>query len=122
MQHDPWKKRQEESLESIGSGSQENTRQHKGDRRRCFADRIRQPGVKWKHWNSYRESDKKSEERPHRIVKWNGLCCFVESRNVKRENAGNRVVMDVNKQDAKQHQRRAQLRVQNEFHRRMGSA
>src|SRR5260370_1020949 len=77
--------------------------------------RIREPGVKRKHRNLDGESNEESNKQPDSVMEWNQRRRLIKLWNAKRENASERVVMEVEEQDAKQHQHRAQQRIQKEL-------
>src|ERR1700726_2079990 len=100
MRHNRGEERQREAHESIRSHLQQNARQNDGTGSRRLHVRIRQPGVKRKHRNLDRKSNKESDEQPDGVMEWNQWCCLIKLRNAECENASNRVVVEVEEQDA----------------------
>src|SRR5260370_37546572 len=112
MRHHRGKEWQREEYESIRSHLQQNARQNDGAGGGSFHMRIRQPGVKRKHRNLDGESNEESNKQPDSVMEWNQRRRLIKLWNAKRENASERVVMEVEEQDAKKHQARAQQRIQ----------
>src|SRR6202521_3887563 len=119
MRHNRGKERQREAHESTRSHLEQNARQNDGSGGGRFHVCIRQPRVERKHRNLDRKSDKESDEEPDGVMEWNQWRCLIKLWNAECENAINRVVMEIQEQDAKQHQHRAKQRVEKELDRRI---
>ncbi len=115
MRHDRGEERQRETHEAIRPHLQQNARQDDGASGRRFHVGIRQPRVKRKHRNLDGKSNKEGDEEPDRGVERNQRCRLIKFRNAEGENAGNCVVMEVEEQNAQQHEHGAQQRVQKEL-------
>ena len=107
---------QREADEPVRSHLQQDACQDDRTGRRRFHVRIRQPGMEREHRDLDGKSQEESKEQPDRRRtgdlrrRWYRL-------NDRSVNAGQRVVMEVQEQDAQQHQHRAKQRVQEELDR-----
>src|SRR5271169_5495603 len=67
------------------------------------------------HRHLDRESNKESKEKPNRILEWNLRSGLVERREAEAVNAGESVVMEIQKQNRQQHQHRTRQSVEEKF-------
>ena len=109
------KERQREADEAVGSHLQQNACQNDGAGGGRFDVRIRQPGVEREHRDFDGESEEEGEEEPDCGGERNLRRGLVEFRNAEGENARERVVMEIEEQDAQQHQHGAEQRVEEEL-------
>ncbi len=107
--------RQREADQPVRPHLQQNARQDDRAGGWRFHVGIGQPGVEWEHRYLDGEADKECEEQPDGRVPADLRRRRVQIRQVKRVHAGQSVVMEVQEQDAQQHQHRAEQRVQEEL-------
>ena len=107
--------RQAEPDESVGAHLQENSRQNHRPGSRRVGVGVRQPGVEREHRNLDREPEEEREEDPPLQVE--RQVQPVELRDVERVHAGHGVVVEVQRQDAQQHDDAADQGVEEELDR-----
>src|ERR1700678_16753 len=116
-------KRQRETNEAVSSHLQQNARQDNGTGGWSFHVRIRQPGVERKHRHFDRKGEKEREKQqrgnrwPVRRIRVNLRRSFVERRQAEGVNPSQHVVMEIEEQDAQQHQHGTGQRIEEELDR-----
>ena len=114
-------KRQREADEAVRSHLQQDARQDDGTGSGRLDVRIRQPRVEREHRDLDGEREEEAEEQQGCVGRSVGRVeedlrrCFVQVRNAERENAGDVVVVEVQEQDAEQHQHGTGERVEEEL-------
>ena len=109
--------RQREADEAVGAHLQQNSRQDDGAGCRRVRVRVGQPGVERKHRHLDREPEEKREEHPPLQVERH--VHVLELRDVEGVHAGDAVAVEVEPQNAEQHDDAADEGVQEKFDRRV---
>ena len=109
--------RQAEPQEPVGAHLQEDGRQNHRAGRRRVGVRVRQPGVEREHRHLDGEAEEEREKHPPLQVV--GHVQLVELGHVERVHAGRGVVVEVERQNAEQHDDAADQGVQEELDRRV---